>query len=103
MSLPEQIAEALKRAGHHALDAQTKALGLSRSTTWTIVASQHKTGRLSHKVRMQMLMHPDLPLSVRAILEADSSTAISQPEMLDISKAYMAGKRFVLARPKTHD
>lgn len=71
MSLAQEIAEALREAGYHSLDDKARALGLCRSTTWTIVASQHKIGRLSHKVRARMLANPDLPVSVRNILHPE--------------------------------
>jgi hypothetical protein len=69
LQLPSLIAEALVASGHTSLDDQAKALGLPRSTTWTIIASKHKIGRLSNKVRARMLENPDLPALVRAALE----------------------------------
>jgi hypothetical protein len=39
---PERIRATLLACGYAALDPQAKTLGLSRSTTWVIVASQHK-------------------------------------------------------------
>ncbi len=67
----ERIAAALVRSGYTSLDAQAKALGLPRSTAWTIVKSKHKLGRLSYKVRQRMLTNPDLPCEVRTALETD--------------------------------
>jgi hypothetical protein len=101
MSLCEQIAQALRRAGHRTLDDQTRALGLCRSTTWTIVSSQHKLGRLSHKVRARMLANPNLPLGVRKVLEAHRSTEFSHKKNLKILKASGERKHSVLRGPKT--
>jgi hypothetical protein len=66
----QRIAEALVASGFTSLDAQTKALGLPRSTVWTIMTAQHKVGRLTFKVRARMLANPNLPRLVRAELEA---------------------------------
>lgn len=64
-----EIGEALGRAGFHGLDAQTKALGLARSTTWTVLQSRHKNSGLSAPVINQMLAS-QLPVPVRlTILE----------------------------------
>jgi hypothetical protein len=41
------IGQALVASGYTSLDEQAKALGLNRSTTWTIVKAKHKLGRLS--------------------------------------------------------
>jgi hypothetical protein len=100
-SEPARIRQALIGSGYKALDAQAKALGLGRSTTWVIVASQHKMGRISQKVRARMLTHPDLPASVRAVLEAGVSTEISGQENSVFPKASGERSHFVLTRPKT--
>jgi hypothetical protein len=42
-----KIGEALIAAGFRALDEQADALGLSRSTTWTILKGNHKNSGLS--------------------------------------------------------
>jgi hypothetical protein len=63
------ITEALREAGYTSLDAQAKALGLPRSTAYTIIKCQHKVGRLSKGVLARMLAHPELPKSVRAVLD----------------------------------
>jgi hypothetical protein len=75
-----RIANALRASGFHSLDAQARALGLCRSTTWTIVASQHKIGRLSTKVLARMLANPELPPLVRAAIEGRDETG---PASLD--------------------
>ena len=63
------IADALIASGYTSLDQQAKALGLSRSTAWTIVHAKHKVDRLSAKVSARMLQNPRLPPLVRATLQ----------------------------------
>jgi hypothetical protein len=45
-----ELAEALKSAGFLTLDEQAKALGLSRSTAWTIRRASHKASGLSASI-----------------------------------------------------
>jgi hypothetical protein len=63
---PQQISDAL--IGYTKLDAQTKALGISRSTAWTIAKTKNKLGRLSTKTTNCILANPELPPSVRAVI-----------------------------------
>ena len=65
----QQIREALIKSGHSRLDQQAKALGLRRSTAWTIVKVKHKLGRLSAKTTERILANPELPLSVRFVVQ----------------------------------
>jgi len=65
----QQIGDALIAAGYTSLDAQAKALGIRRSTAWTIVKAKHKRGRLSAKTTNRMLANPGLPASVRSVIE----------------------------------
>jgi hypothetical protein len=65
----ERIAEALIASGHTSLDAQAKALGIHRSTAWTIVKAKHKLGRLSAKTSSRMLANPELPARVRTVIQ----------------------------------
>jgi hypothetical protein len=65
----KDISEALIASGFSSLDEQAKALGLQRSTAWTIVKARHKADRLSAKVSGQMLENPNLPPLVRATLQ----------------------------------
>jgi hypothetical protein len=44
---PGKLGQALIDAGLRTLDAQADALGLPRSTAWTIVKTCHKTSGLS--------------------------------------------------------
>jgi len=63
------IADALIEAGYTSLDEQSKALGLHRSTTWTIVKTKHKLGHLNTTTAQRILANPDTPPSVRAIIQ----------------------------------
>jgi hypothetical protein len=62
------VAEALIKAGYLSLDDQAKALGLHRSTAWTIMKTKHKLGMLNNKTVRSILAHPDTPVSVRVII-----------------------------------
>ena len=59
------ISEALIASGYTSLDEQAEALGLHRSTTWTIVKKKHKLGRLSGKTIDRILTNPQTPAAVR--------------------------------------
>ena len=64
----QHIADALVAVGCVALDKQAKALGVHRSTAWTIMRTKHKLDRLSLKTTNRMLASPELPPSVRIIV-----------------------------------
>src|SRR5258706_10687090 len=65
-----ELGDALAVAGLFGLDEQASALGLSRSTTWTILKGQHKSSGLSATIINRMLAAPRLPPLVRTkILE----------------------------------
>ena len=65
-----EIGEALVTAGYDNLDNQAAALGLPRSTTWTIIKATHKSSGLSATTLKRMLSAPALhPLVRRKILE----------------------------------
>jgi hypothetical protein len=65
-----ELAEAIKCAGFVTLDEQAKALGLSRSTAWTIRKASHKASGLSASIINRMLAAPQLPPLARTkILE----------------------------------
>ena len=65
-----ELAEALKSAGFLTLDEQAQALGLSRSTAWTIRKAGHKASGLSASIINRMLAAPELPPVARTkILE----------------------------------
>ena len=61
----EDIGRALRTAGYTSLDRQAKALGLHRSTAWTIVRNKHKVGRLSKKTVTRILESPETPPVLR--------------------------------------
>src|SRR5438105_8574011 len=54
-----ELAEAVKSAGFLTLDEQAKALGLSRSTAWTIRKASHKASGLSASIINRMLAAPE--------------------------------------------
>ena len=65
-----ELAEAVKSAGFLTLDEQAKALGLSRSTAWTVRKASHKASGLSASIINRMLAAPELPALARTkILE----------------------------------
>jgi hypothetical protein len=65
-----EIGEALVAAGYDNLDDQAAALGLSRSTTWTIIKANHKSSGLSATTLKRILSAPGLhPLVRRKVLE----------------------------------
>jgi hypothetical protein len=65
-----EIRAALEADGFIGLDAQATALGLSRSTAWTILSGLHKTSGLSARTLNRMLAAPLLGERARAkILE----------------------------------
>jgi hypothetical protein len=65
-----EIGETLRTAGFLTLDQQAKALGLCRSTTFSLFQSNHKSSGLTPALINRMLAAPQLPIAVRArILE----------------------------------
>jgi DNA-binding CsgD family transcriptional regulator len=56
-----EIANALTASGFCTLDEQARALGISRSTAWTILKSPHKASGLSAKLISHMLTREQLP------------------------------------------
>jgi hypothetical protein len=65
-----EVGHALVDGGFMTLDEQSKALGLARSTTWTILRASHKGSGLSAAIIKRMLLSPQLPpLARRKILE----------------------------------
>lgn len=59
---------ALTASGFEGLDARAKILGISRSTTWTILCANHKASGLSAKTINRILSSPQLPTRVRVLL-----------------------------------
>ena len=60
-----ELRQALLAAGRETLDSQSQALGLSRSTTWSILKAHHKQSGLSASIIGRMLAAPKLPPSAR--------------------------------------
>ena len=60
-----EIGRALSAAGYEDIDSQAEALGLARSTTWTVLQGNHKHSGLTAAVIHQMLKSEKLPASVR--------------------------------------
>src|SRR4051794_26904153 len=66
----KEIRSALIAEGFNSLDGQAAVLGLSRSTTWSVLSGSHKGSGLSASVVTRMLATQHLKPSVRAkILE----------------------------------
>jgi len=61
-----ELRDALIASGVCALDEQASALGLPRSTTWTILKCSHKASGLSAAIINRMLAAPALPPLARA-------------------------------------
>jgi hypothetical protein len=65
-----ELGHALVDGGFMTLDEQSKALGLARSTTWTILRASHKGSGLSAAIIKRILLSPQLPpLARQKILE----------------------------------
>jgi hypothetical protein len=65
-----ELADTLVSVGFVSLDEQAAALGLSRSTTWTILAGKHKNYGLSAALLRRILDKRDLNSRIRTkILE----------------------------------
>ena len=65
-----ELGDSLITEGLLTLDQQAQALGLGRSTAWTILKANHKASGLSAAIINRMLAAPRLPVLVRAkILE----------------------------------
>jgi predicted DNA-binding transcriptional regulator AlpA len=60
-----ELRDALVTEGFLTLDQQAKVLGLSRSTTWTVLRGNHKGSGLSAAIINRMLAAPQLPARVR--------------------------------------
>src|SRR6516164_9797302 len=63
-----ELGQSLIDAGFVTLDQQSEALGLVRSTTWTILRANHKGSGLSAAIIKRMLLWPQLPPLARSII-----------------------------------
>jgi hypothetical protein len=74
-----ELGYALAMAGILTLDKQAEALGLCRSTAWTILKGNHKASGLSATTINRMLNAPRLPPFARAkILEYVEEKAVGR-------------------------
>jgi hypothetical protein len=64
-----EIREALVAAGFETITQQTAVLGLSRSTTWTVLRSRHKGSGLSASIINRILLSQELPSTARRIID----------------------------------
>jgi hypothetical protein len=64
----QQIRTALELSGYVSLDQQADALGLGRSTTWSMLRGKHKSSGISAAIILRMLSTPHLPPAVRTKL-----------------------------------
>ena len=65
----QDITRALTLSGYTSLDQQAKALGLHRSTAWTIIKNKHKLGRLSAKTIERIIANPETPPLVLTVIQ----------------------------------
>ena len=64
----KELGDALVSEGFLTLDQQADALGLGRSTAWTILRANHKSSGLSAAIINRMLAAPRLPPLARATI-----------------------------------
>ena len=64
-----ELRQVLLDTGFHSLNRQAAALGLGRSTTWTILKARHKSSGLTASVIRRMLRSPELPPAARLVIE----------------------------------
>jgi hypothetical protein len=64
----KELKEELIASGFLTLDQQAKALGLARSTTWTVLGGKHKNSGLSVATINCIVNNPKLPPTVRTKL-----------------------------------
>ena len=64
----QQIRDALVTVGLTRLDQQAAALGVIRSTAWTIIQGRHKKTGLSANLIIRMLRAPNIPPNVRRVI-----------------------------------
>ena len=61
-----ELRDAITAAGFRTIDEQSNALGVCRSTAWTILKATHKGSGLSAKIINRILAAPQLPSAARA-------------------------------------
>jgi hypothetical protein len=65
----QNIMRALASSGRTSLDDQARALGLHRSTVWTLKRDKHKLARLSAKTIERIIANPETPPLVLAAVQ----------------------------------
>ena len=63
-----ELRQALVASGFPTLGQQAMALGLSRSTAWTVLKGNHKGSGLSAAIIKRMLASPQIPAVAKKIL-----------------------------------
>jgi hypothetical protein len=99
-----ELGHALVDAGFLTLDEQSKALGLARSTTWTILRASHKGSGLSAAIIRRMLLSPKLPpFARRKILEytADKLAGVYGGSRTQRRKFFERVRRATPEKPRT--
>jgi len=80
----QNIVQALIASGYVSLDEQAEALGLCRSTAWTIMKNKHKLARLSSKTIDRIITNPRTPqlvlTAVHEYLGSKSSIATEKKD-----------------------
>lgn len=64
-----ELRQALFIAGFRSLDSQALALGLRRSSTWSVLRAQHKSSGLTASTIRQILSSSKLPGEARQVVE----------------------------------
>ena len=100
----EEIGRTLAECGFVELDEQAYALGLPRSTAWTVIRATHKTSGLSAMTINRMLATDHLPLRVRLklleyIAEKMSGAYGDQEHCLKAFASKIAPAHMFLAEP----
>ena len=64
-----ELRQALLIAGFQSLDRQALALGVGRSTAWSVLKAGHKSTGLTGSIIRRISSSPELPGNVRLVLE----------------------------------
>lgn len=64
-----ELREALLIAGFQSVDRQARALGLGRSTAWSVLRAGHKSTGLTGSIIRRISSSPELPENARLVLQ----------------------------------
>lgn len=64
-----ELGQALLAAGLQSTESRARALGLCRSTTWTILKAGHKSTGLTASIIRRILDSPELPSGAKQVIE----------------------------------